>query len=157
MEVWISHIKPRQQTALAIGCTIVGALILYGARGFQTLNSNAGAGFLLGFLLLGLGIAAFLVSGRQSVTIDPAKRTIRIDDEGRLGRKSHTLRFDDIADIGIGYLGKKSNYVTWYYLNLKLKNGKEYPLFAPGRFYEGGSDRSVVEGWRDRLRGYVDG
>jgi len=157
MEVWISHSKPRQQTALAIGCTLVGALIVYGARGFQTLNSNAGAGFLLGFLLLGLGIAAFLVSGRQSVTIDPAKRTIRIDDEGRLGRKSHTLRFDDIADIGIGYLGKKSNYVTWYYLNLKLKNGKEYPLFAPGRFYEGGSDRSVVEGWRDRLRGYIDG
>ena len=152
MEVWISHIKPRQQTALAIGCTIVGALILYGARGFQTLNSNAGAGF-----LLGLGIAAFLVSGRQSVIIDPTKRTIRIDDEGRLGRKSHTLRFDDIADIGIGYLGKKSNYVTWYYLNLKLKNGKEYPLFAPGRFYEGGSDRSVVEGWRDRLRGYIAG
>ena len=52
MEIWVSHSKPRQQTALAIGCTLVGALIVYGARGFQTLNSNAGAGFLLGFLLL---------------------------------------------------------------------------------------------------------
>ena len=125
------HSKPRQQTALAIGCTIVGALILYGARGFQTLNSNAGAGSCSASCCFGLGIAAFLVSGRQSVTIDPTKRTIRIDDEGRLGRKSHTLRFDDIADIGIGYLGKKSNYVTWYYLNL-LKNGKEYPCSHRG-------------------------
>lgn len=155
MDIWISHSKPRQQAALAIGCTVVGVALLFAARKFDTLGSNAGAGFLLGLLLLGIGVAAFFASGKQTVTIDTAARTILVEDETRLGSKSHTLRFDDITDIGIGYLGKKSNYVTWYYLNLKLKNGKEYPLFAPGRFYEGGSDRSVVEGWRDRLRGYV--
>ena len=68
MEVWISHSKPRQQTALAIGCTLVGALIVYGARGFQTLNSNAGAGFLLLFLLIRITLpdekSAHVIEGR---------------------------------------------------------------------------------------------
>jgi hypothetical protein len=41
--------------------------------------------------------------------------------------------------------------VTIFYLVLKLRNGEEYPLFAPGRFFEGASDRSTVEGWRQRL------
>jgi hypothetical protein len=43
-----------------------------------------------------------------------------------------------------------------YYLVLKLRNGEEYPLFAPGRFFQGASDRSVVEGWRRRLEDYLE-
>ena len=46
----------------------------------------------------------------------------------------------DVDDISISYLGNRSNYVAWYYLMLKLRSGKEYPLFSPGRFFEGGSD-----------------
>jgi hypothetical protein len=55
----------------------------------------------------------------------------------------------------LGYLGKRSNFVTWYYLVLKLRSGEEYPLFSPGRFFKGGSDRSTVAGWRQRLEGYL--
>jgi hypothetical protein len=41
--------------------------------------------------------------------------------------------------------------VTIYYLALKLRSGEKYPLFAPGRFFPGASDRSTVEAWRQRL------
>jgi len=40
------------------------------------------------------------------------------------------------------------------YLILHLRNGEEYPLFAAGYFYDGASDQSVVEGWRQRLEVY---
>jgi hypothetical protein len=38
---------------------------------------------------------------------------------------------------------------------VKHAQGEEYPLFAPGRFYDGASDRSIVEGWKLRLEKYV--
>jgi hypothetical protein len=60
-----------------------------------------------------------------------------------------------VTGVSIGSLGKKSNFVQTYYLVLKLANGQEYPLFAPGRFYPGASDRATVESWRERLQGYM--
>lgn len=152
MDTWISHSRSKQQTAVAALATLTGFVLAYGFHH----AGHLAAGFLLGLLLIALGIAGLLTGGRQTITINPRTRQITVDDVTRLGKKTRSIGFDDIADIGISYLGKRSNYVTWYYLNLKLKNGKEYPLFAPGRFYEGGSDRAIVEGWRDRLRGYVE-
>lgn len=48
-------------------------------------------------------------------------------------------------------MGSRKNHVNWYYLALKLRSGGDYNLFTPGRFYEGGSDRPTVEGWKYRL------
>jgi len=56
---------------------------------------------------------------------------------------------------GTQAVGKKSNFVKTYYLVLKLTNGQEYPLFAPGRFYPGADSRATVETWRRRLVGYL--
>jgi hypothetical protein len=96
-----------------------------------------------------------LTSGKQTVTVDPEKRSITIEDTNRFSTKKQTIPFSDIVSVGVGYLGKKSNFVTWYYLVLKLRSGKDYPLFPPGRFFEGGSDRATVEGWKQRLERYI--
>ena len=63
----------------------------------------------------------------------------------------------EIREVTVGYQGRSSNHVRTYYLRLTLRNGREYSLFAPGRFYPGASDRSVVEEWRSRLERYVGG
>ena len=151
MDTWISHSRSTQQTAVAALSALAGFVLAYGLYHV----GHLAAGFLLGLLLLALGMAGLLTGGRQTITINPRTRQITVEDVTRLGAKTRCIGFDEIVDISIGYLGKKSNYVTCYYLMLKLKGGEEYSLFAPGRFYAGGSDRSVVEGWRDRLRGYV--
>ncbi len=57
--------------------------------------------------------------------------------------------------VRIGYLVKKSNFANFYSLVLELRNGKEYPLFAPGRFFPGASNCSTVEGWPVRLKQYI--
>jgi hypothetical protein len=158
MEKWISKSQQGKQIALAVVCIWIGAALAFG---FHSQLSSPGmtdgkAGFLLGVLLLVIGIAGFLGQGRQTVVVDPAVQRIIVEDRTWFGTKRRSIGFQEIVEIGIGFLGKRSNYVTMYYLVLKLRNGEEYSLFAPGRFYEGASDRSVVEGWRKRLENYIE-
>lgn len=154
MEPWVSRSRPGTQLAIAIGATVVGLLIMYGARGFHTGGQNVLAGFLLGVMLLLIGLAAAVVSGPQTVTVDPRIRRIEVDDSYLVGTRKRSIAFSEVRDVSIGFLGKSSNYARTYYLVLHLVDGREYPL-APGRFYEGASDRSVVEGWRQRLEEYL--
>jgi hypothetical protein len=156
MDVWTSESNPVKQTALSIGCFFIGLVMTIGFRNFSGPGlTNSLAGFLLGLFLLIMGIWSFLLSGKQTVVIDPDARRITIKDMHIFTTKTRIIPFRDIVHITIGYLGKKSNYVDFYYLVLTLINGEKYSLFAPGRFYAGGSDRSVVEGWRLRLEEYL--
>lgn len=156
MDLWRSENNPGKQTALAIVCVLIGVVLAIGFRHFSGPGmTNSLAGFLLGLLLLFIGIWGLLVSGKQTIVIDPKTRCITVEDITRFRTKKRSIPFSDIVDISIGYLGKRSNYVSFYYLVLKLRSGEEYPLFGAGRFYEGGSDRAVVESWRQRLEEYL--
>ncbi len=155
MTPWISESNQGKQLAVSVLSAVVGAVLAYGFRKFSGAGSNELAGFLLGLLLLVIGVAGIFTSASQTITIDPKRRIILIDDKGPLRTQKRSIRFDEIVDIGIGYLGKRSNGVTFYYLSLKLKNGKDYSLFAPGRFFPGSDSRDTVEGWRDRLWQYI--
>jgi len=155
MDVWTSQGNPRQQMAAALACIVIGVVLAIGFRDFGNSGANAFAGFLLGLLLLVIGVAGFLVCGEQTVIVDPRTRQVTIEDTNRFHSKKRLISFSDITGIHIGYLGKRSTYVTRYYLILKLRNGENYTLFAPGRFYEGSSDRAVVMGWKKRLEDYL--
>jgi hypothetical protein len=154
-QAWKMQSRRGQQTALAIGSIVVGLVLMVGFRHYHG-DSNMLAGFLLGVLLLVIGAAGFLVSGTQTVVVDPVLRRIVVEDKTVLsGAKRREIAFGEVTGISIGYLGKKSNFVQTYYLVLKLTNGQEYSLFAPGRFFPGASSRTTVEGWRQRLQGYL--
>jgi hypothetical protein len=144
-----------RQTALALGSIVVGLVLMVGFRHYHD-DSNMLAGFLLGVMLLVIGAAGLLVSGTQTVVVDPVLRRIVVEDKTVLsGAKRREIAFGEVTGITIGYLGKKSNFVQTYYLVLKLTNEQEYSLFAPGRFFPGSSSRTTVEGWRQRLQGYL--
>ena len=139
MELWKSQSNYGKQSVLSVACSVLGLFLVTAFRDFRGSGTNAMAGFALGALLLSIGVLGFLVCGKQTVVVDPRARRIT----------------DAVVDVSVGYLGKKSNFVTWYYLVLRLRNGEECPLFSPGRFFEGASDRSTVEGWRRRLEEYL--
>jgi hypothetical protein len=143
------------QIAIAIGSTVVGLLLMYAARDFRAGGENVAAGFALGVMLCVIGAAGMVVSGPQTVTVDPQTRRIDVADSYFIGARRRTIAFSDVVEVGIGFLGKSSNYARNYYLVLHLTDGSNYALFAPGRFYEGASDRTIVEGWRDRLNEYL--
>lgn len=155
MDVWTSQSNSSKQIMLSLASTVAGLVLVIGFRNFSGLESNAIAGFLLGVLLLFIGLASFLLSGKQTVTIDPKLRRIVIEDENRFRTKKLLIPFSSVVDISIGYIGKRSNYVSCYYLVLKLKSGEEYPLFSPGRFFEGGSERSTMASRKQRLEEYI--
>lgn len=151
MDVWNSRSAPGKQMLLSAGCALVGIVLLLGSRGGAG-GPNATAAFWSGVLLLIIGVVGVLASGPQTITIDSQKRRIVVEDSFLLGaKKQRSILFSDIVRVGIGYLGKRSNGVTFYYLSLQLRSGQRYSLFAPGRFYPGASDRVTVEGWQHRL------
>jgi hypothetical protein len=157
MEKWTSESRPGRQIVISILAIAAGLILVAGFHDFSGPGlTNSKAGFLLGVMILVIGAAGVLFHGKQSVTIDPAARRIIVEDKTRFGKKKRTIGFSEIIEIGIGYLGKRSNFVNCYYIVLKLRNGREYPLFAPGRFYEGSSDRAVVNGWKTRLDEYIN-
>jgi hypothetical protein len=155
MDLWTSRSNFGKQILLSVACAVVGLVLVIGFRDFRGFGANAMAGFLLGVLLLLIGVAAFLLGGRQTVVIDPKVRRITIEESGRFWTKKRSIPFSDIVEVSMGYLGKRSNYVTWYYLVLKLRSGEEYPLFSPGRFFEGASDKFIVASWKQRLEEYL--
>ena len=158
MEQWISQNNPGKQTILTIASMALGLVLAVGFRDFSGPGmTHAKAGFLLGLMLLAIGFIGFLTKGRQTVVIDAMSRRITVEDNSLFGTKRRAIAFRDVSEVTVGFLGKRSNFVTIYYLVLHLTNGERYPLFAPGRFYDGASDRSVVEGWRARLEKYLAG
>jgi hypothetical protein len=151
VERWSSVSSPARQYALAGTCLVVGLVLALGFRGSLQGGGDAVAGFWLGILLLVIGVAALVTAGRQTVVIDSATRRVTVTDATLLRSTTRVITFAEITEVGIGYLGKRSNFVSFYYLDLHLTHGKDYPLFAPGRFFPGSSDRATVEGWRRRL------
>lgn len=151
MEVWTSRSRPGRQLAIALLCATIGAVLLAALHGGDV-SRDAKAARLLGVVLVVIGVGAGLTAGTQTVTVDPRARSVTVTDARLLGgTRTRTIVATDIREVGIGYLGRSSNHVRTYYLNLKLRDGHDYPLFAPGRFYPGSSDRATVEGWRRRL------
>jgi len=145
-----------RQTALSLVCIAVGITLVIGFRQFDGSGmTNSLAGFLSGILLLLIGIPAFVVTGKQTIVVDTRMRHIAVEDKNLFGTKTRLIPFSDIVDTGIGYLGKSSNFVNFYYIVLKLRTGENYPLFAPGRFFDGGSDRSAMESRRRRIEEYI--
>ena len=156
METWDSQSAPGKQVLLSVVCLVLGLALMTAAHRSGVMGGgNARAGFMLGALLVAIGGWMLLASTRQNIVIDPTARRISVEDENCLGKKLREIRFDEVAEVQLGYLGKRSNFVTYYYLTLKLHSGENYPLFSPGRFYPGSSDRATVAGWRRRLEGYL--
>jgi hypothetical protein len=156
LDIWKFENNPGKQTALSLVCAVAGTTLIMVSLNFNGPDTtNSLTGFLLGIMLLIIGISAYLVGGKQTIIVDPKSRRIVAEDTNRFGVKKRLIPFSDIVDTGIGYLGKKSNNVNFYYIILKLRSGDEYLLFAPGRFFEGGSDRSVMESRRQRLEEYL--
>lgn len=145
MDVWEARSSAVRQVTAAACCAVVGAVLAWGFRGFPSVRSDAFAGFALGILLLGIGIAGVLATGRQVVRVDGCTRIIQVADTSLLHRSTRDIPFDDVVDARIGYFGKRSNFVNWYYVVLQLRDGEHYALFGPGRFFDGGSSRRAAQ------------
>lgn len=155
MEIWKIESNPIKQMIMSCLISIIGLIfVIYLRNADIHASSNVMAGYLLGWLLLIIGIASIIAINKQYITVDPEKRCIIIEDINLLGSKIITLSFDEIIDVQVAEIGKRSNYTVTYYVLLKLKSGKTFPLFFPA-YYNGRWDASVAENRCSRLKVYI--
>ena len=148
-EVWTERAPALPQVLLGSGIAVVGVLLVVLARG-QT-GSDGRAALVLGLGLVVAAVAALVTAGAETTRIDAGARTITVTRRALIGAGTRVIPFDQVLDVRLNYLGKASSGVWFYSLRLELAGGRNAVLFAPGRFYPGGSDRSVAEERRRRL------
>ena len=156
MESWKIESSPGKQVALGWIILLVGLILAIGFRNFDSSGlTNSFAGFLLGLLLLLVGIAALVMGGKRTVTVNPEARRILIDDVNRFGQKSRLISFDEVERVYVGSLGNREGGSISYDVVLKLKTGENVSLFRPA-YFNGTWNRSVMEDRCRRLEGYIE-
>jgi len=155
MDTWTIESNPAKQTVLTWAVVVVGLILVYGFRDFDSSGfTNSMAGFLLGVLLLVVGLPGIFMTGKQTITVDPQARRILIEDTSHFGKKTRSISFREIVDISVSSLGNRSDGSVSYYVTLKLASGENHPLFFPS-YYDGRWDRSVAESRCRRLAMYL--
>jgi len=155
METWIIRSNPVKQLFLGCLITATGIVLAYGFRHFDASGmTNSLSGFLLGLLLLFIGLAALVSNNRRIVAVDPDAREIRISDKSRFREKNCTIRFDDIDHAYISRLGNSNDGSPSFDVVLKLTNGENYSLFRAAIF-DGAFNFDIMEGRRTKLLHYL--
>lgn len=156
VSIWETHNRSRQQTAISIVCIVAGLALVVWLYGPIPRSSDAQAGFWFGMLLLVLGATTLVANARQIVIVDPLLREIRIEDRRVFGRRSRRIPFADVNEVEVAYLRTRKEIAIRYYLQLQLRGGEAYALFAPERVFSGASDPAVVTQWQARLKGLLE-
>ncbi len=134
----------------------VGLVLLVAFRSFDGSGmTNSLAGFLLGLFLFLLGLAALFAHTKQTMVFDRCKQQIVIEEMTRKGTRKRIILFQEIAGSSMGYFGKPSNCVNFHFIRLHLRSGEQYILFAPGWFYDGCSNRQIMEARRQQLESWI--
>lgn len=151
MDIWETRSNNRQQLMISAICLIVGVVLTVALRDYGPSGSNRQAGFLLGVVLLGLGLATLFAGGTQTVQVDAHAREIRILDRRLIGKRTHTVAFEQVQRVEVACLQTRSQHALRYFLQLQLISGDAFALFSPEKAYPLAADPAVVAGWKRRL------
>lgn len=155
MEPWISESNRKSNVVMIVFALIAGLLLVINTWGVELgQSSNERSALMLGLLLIIIGVVGLFSGGKEIVTVDPNRGLIEIEKTNIFGKTKREIMFADIEDVLIGWVGKKSNYMNFYFIILKVKDKGEVTLFSPG-YFKGASSRETVEGWKIRLQDYI--
>ena len=147
---WITESNGIKQTVTSVLVVATGIAFAIGFRHFDSSGLTGSlAGFLLGLLLLFVGLASLLLGGKQVITVDTKRCRIVIEGKNRFGKSTKVIRFNEIADVYVGEFGDQEGGSISYHVVIKLKTGKETPLFFA--YFEGQHEKSVAESRCQRL------
>jgi hypothetical protein len=134
---WKISSDPKKGLLLAIGCFVVGCLILWMAGRIPTQDSNTLAGIWLGALLAGLGLAGVILDEVVSTTVHPNQKFLEIDSRRRWGKSRVVISFDEIASINVVRVGDRTDGTPTFWLQIERQDRK--------RFFTGGWSTSERE------------
>lgn len=149
-QLWVSESSRPRHTAAVVVVMAVGGALAYGFRHFEGPGlSNSLSGFLLGWLLLAIGIGNLVAGGQQTITVDSRRRQIVIEGKSWLISSRKVIAFMDISRLHVGEFGDREGGSISYHVVLELKTGQSIPLFFA--FFDGQYDRLAAQARCDRL------
>jgi hypothetical protein len=149
-QIWKTESNGLTQRAASVAAVAVGAALAIGFRNVEGPGLvNSRAGFLLGLLLLAVGLGVLLFAEKEAVTVDTNTRRIVIERMSRFRKKTKEIRFEDVADAYVGEIGDREGGSILYHVVVKLKTGKEVALFKG--FFDGARSKPAMEARCDRL------
>ncbi len=141
--------QPRRNAALSGISVAVGALLVYFGR--HHADTNAWAGYLLGWLMLLLGLAALLVNESRQLELDTRRRLLVLDVRRRLGgNRRVTIPFSQITSVDVSTFGSRSDGSVYYDLVVRTLDGRSVYLMG-GCAFEGRMNRDYMERLRDQF------
>jgi hypothetical protein len=150
-ELWKIESSLGKQTFLGWLVLVVGLILAIGFRDFDGSGfTNSLSGFLLGLLLLLIGVATVVVGGKRTVTVDSGLRHVVLEDANRFTEKKRIILFDEVDHAYIGKLGDREGGSISYDVVLKLKSGEHVSLFQAA-YFDGRWNKAVMEGRQRRL------
>lgn len=93
---------------------------------------------------------------QKTIVFDRGKPQIVIEEMTRKGASKQIIPFQEIAGSLMGYFGKPSNCANFHFTRLRFRSGEQYILFAPGRFYDGCSNRQIMEARKEQLELWIE-
>ncbi len=152
--IWRTESNGGKQLAASVAAVVVGSALAIGFRQFEGPGlTGSRAGFLLGLLLLAVGLGALLFAGKQIITVDTKARRILVEKINRFGRSAKTIHFVEVADAYVGELGDREGGSISYHVVVKLRTGKEVALFKG--FFDGSHSKPDMEARCQRLLQYL--
>jgi hypothetical protein len=150
-ELWKIESSLGKQTFLGWVVLVVGLILSIGFRDFDGSGlTNSLSGFLLGLLLLLIGVATVVVGGKRTVSVDSRLRQIVLEDVNRFVEKKRIVLFDEVDHTSISMLGDREGGSISYDVVLKLKSGEHVSLFQAA-YFDGRWNKAVMEGRQRRL------
>lgn len=141
--------QPHFNVALGVISTAAGLALVYLGR--HHADTNTWAGFLLGWLMLLLGLAGLLVHESRLIELDTRRRMLVLDVRRRMGDSRRVaIPFSHIVDIDISFLGTHGEGSVYYDLVVRTREGKSVHLMG-GCVFEGRMNRDHMERLRDQI------
>lgn len=163
MNSWQIESNSYKQTALAfasfaVGFVFISLVMFYPSSplifNFDSNNTLLWA-FLLGLILLFSGIYSLLANASRTVTVNPEKRRIIIEDRSRFKQNRNTINFEQIKEVYVNEEGDRESGSISYDVMLKLTSGKNISLFGAA-FFDGRYDKNIMQSHCRQLRQYLN-
>jgi hypothetical protein len=149
-DIWRTESNAGTRTAVSVVAVVAGLALTIGFHQFEGPGlTGSRAGFLLGIMLLALGLGMLLLAGKQVITVEAKSRRVVIENINRFGKSAKEIHFDEIADVYLGELGDREGGSISYHVMVRLKTGKEIALFKG--FFDGSYSKPTMEARCHRL------
>jgi hypothetical protein len=150
LATWETESSAAKQNLAVLLTLVIGAALAIGFRRFEGPGfTGSTAGFLLGIVLLVVGVGMFIFGGKQVIAVEPKLKRIVVKRFGRLRTSSTEIGFNDISGLYVGESGDQEGGSVRFHVVAKLKTGKEVALFMG--FFEGSHSKPAMEARCQRI------